>query len=376
MFCPKCGSKAADDAVFCGNCGASLNRNAAVAMNSGTPPSYPSYADGASTTKRPKSGKRKAPFIIAIVVVAIAVLTIICVSIVGGLSAPDSGNEIGERGLGGAGSATAGRPGDASGVTVKDSTEAYTWEELSKISNEIAGASDENAAIEVAKRYNLCSPEGKLDGTQAKSVVLSDGTQTAVQIAGFIHDDKTGGGKAGITFIFRDCIGNHIMNPESSSGWSINNGGWEDSQMRSWLSTDGMALLPGDLKEVVVSVDKLTNNSGKATSTSSVTKTSDSLWLFSVKELAGSYDWSVTKSDNDVLNAEGNKYKLFRDMNIRPGGASAFLVKRNGGTVASWWNRSPNPHASTGFEAVNSAGWCDEAASSDSELGVVPGFCI
>lgn len=74
--------------------------------------------------------------------------------------------------------------------------------------------------------------------------------------------------------------------------------------------------------------------------------------------------------------AEGNKYKLFRDMNIRPDGASAFLVKRNGGTVASWWNRSPNPHASTGFEAVNSAGWCDEAASSDSELGVVPGFCI
>ena len=97
---------------------------------------------------------------------------------------------------------------------MKSAVEAYTWDELSQISAEIGAAGDEAAAIEVAKKYNLCTPEGKLDGTQVKSVTLADGTQTTVQIVGFAHDDKTSGGKAGITFIFGDCVGEAPMNSD------------------------------------------------------------------------------------------------------------------------------------------------------------------
>lgn len=44
--------------------------------------------------------------------------------------------------------------------------EDYTWEELSKISEEIGNAPDEGAAIEIAKGYKLTTEDGKLDGTR------------------------------------------------------------------------------------------------------------------------------------------------------------------------------------------------------------------
>ena len=136
--------------------------------------------------------------------------------------------------------------------------ESYSWDELSRISAEIAAAEDEDAAIEVAKQYELCTPDGRLDGTQVKSVTLSDGTQTTVQIVGFAHDNKTEGGKAGITFVFGDAIGKGSMNSSKT-----NAGGWEASQMRAYLNGDWRAQLPEDLDAAIVPVDKLTNNVGE-----------------------------------------------------------------------------------------------------------------
>ena len=77
--------------------------------------------------------------------------------------------------------------------------------------------------------------------------------------------------------------------------------------MRSWLNSSLKGQLPSDLQAVIVSVDKLTNNTGETTNTSSVTTTSDELWLFSARELCGSIDWwsGSYSSNNDVMNAEG-----------------------------------------------------------------------
>ena len=262
--------------------------------------------------------------------------------------------------------------GCSSGVAVKDSTEAYTWDELSKISGEIAKASDENAAVEVAKKYHLTTADGKLNGTQTKSVTLSNGTQTAVQIVGFAHDEKAEGGKAGITFIFKDCIGERRMNSTNT-----NAGGWEASEMRSYLNSEGLNLLPSDLKQKVVSVNKLTNNVGQTRDVSSVTKTEDQLWLFSFVELSG----NVSQSDSygylaDIYNAEGSEYKLFSDMNVNPTGSNDILVKTLNGQPDYWWGRSPDPDSSNYFEGVLSdgdPGYVDYAGNSNSAC---PGFCI
>ena len=287
-----------------------------------------------------------------------------------------------------------------SGVEVKDSTEAYTWDELSKISGEIAKASDESAAVEVAKKYHLTTADGKLDGTQTKSIELNNGTQTYVQIAGFYHDEKTNGsGKAGITFIFGDVIAAHAMNTADTS-----NGGWEASSMRSWLALDGMNMLPNDLKGLIVEVKKYTNNVGGSIGydgdSSSITSTSDKLWLFSYMELCGAHasdseDLLDEGAEDDVsvpwyalYEAEGQEYQLFRDLGVSPwSGDNQILCKPYekdefgyGDGPYAWWERTPylgNYSEGTRFLNVTSEGDADGYLSADAyRVGVVPGFCI
>lgn len=255
---------------------------------------------------------------------------------------------------------------------VVSALESYAWDELSQISAEIAAAENEEAAIEVAKQYELCTPDGRLDGTQVKSVTLSDGTQTTVQIAGFAHDNKTEGGKAGITFIFGDAIASHDMNSDDS-----NDGGWEDSQMRSWLESDVAVMLPHDLAEKIVAVDKLTNNVGKTKKVSSVSTTSDSLWLYSAVEVRGIHDHTNGGVYNDIENAEGSEYKLFSDMGIEADSESDILVKTYQGNPINWWYRTPEGFRASDFNCVRKDGLpCVSSADATEIYGVVPGFCI
>lgn len=394
MFCPKCGSEIAEGSAFCGKCGAPVGAQAAGAAQAGSAQGAAGAAVGGTPALKKNGAK----------IGAVAAAVVVVVVLVAGFAtnwfgfagvqskeaeevpAASQGAE-GQQGADAAGQGAAEQQGDAAaenaqggsqaaGAAVKSAVEAYTWDELSQISAEIGAAGDEAAAVEVAKRYNLCTPEGKLDGTQVKSVTLADGTQTTVQIVGFAHDDKTAGGKAGITFIFGDCVGGAPMNGEST-----NAGGWEASQMRAYLNGDWRVQLPEDLNAVIVPVDKLTNNVGETQEASSVTTTSDSLWLLSFAELAGpipaaelwggGYEWAA-----DIFNAEGTRYKLFNDTDVIWNDANSVLVKNFQGSPCGWWERSPYPNYSVGFQDVNSDGNPHYGDGAGYSYGVVPGFCI
>lgn len=395
MFCPKCGSEIAEGSAFCGKCGAPVGAEAAGAAPAGSAQGAASGGAGAGAPA-PKRGGAKIGAIAAVVVVALVLVAGFATNWFGlaGMQSKEaeevpaaSQGAEGQQGADAAGQGAAEQQGDpaaenaqggsqAAGAAVKSAVEAYTWDELSQISAEIGAAGDEAAAIEVAKKYNLCTPEGKLDGTQVKSVALADGTQTTVQIVGFAHDDKTAGGKAGITFIFGDCVGEAPMNGEST-----NAGGWEASQMRAYLNGDWRVQLPEDLNAVIVPVDKLTNNVGETQEASSVTTTSDSLWLLSFAELAGpipaaelwggGYEWAA-----DIFNAEGTRYKLFNDTDVIWNDANSVLVKSFQGSPFYWWERSPFPIGSSGFRNVYSDGNPYSGDSAGISFGVVPGFCI
>lgn len=391
MYCPKCGNEVAEGAAFCPNCGVRLGSGQAGAQTQAD-----TQIAGAAQTGAP-APKKTNPKVIGIAAAAVVVVVLVAGFATNwfGLAsvqpkeavdvpAPAQSEQLDDSGSEGNGqTGDSGAQADGS-AGVKSAVEAYTWDELSQISNEIAAAGSEDAAIEVAKRYNLCTPDGKLDGTQVKSVTLSDGTQTTVQIVGFAHDDKTAGGKAGITFIFGDCIAEAPM-----SGDGTNAGGWEGSQMRASLNGEGLNLLPRDLASVIVSVDKLTNNVGETDSVSSVSATSDKLWLFSATELCGAIDWWGSNdyaAAVDVLNAEGSEYKLFCDTS--PDSATspdAFgnynaLVRNFDEAPYVWWERSASPLNPNGFCQVSTWGDPDYAATgaydADLPLGVVPGFCI
>ena len=256
---------------------------------------------------------------------------------------------------------------------VKSSVDEYTWEELSNISSQISKTGNEHDAIEIAKKYNLTTEDGKLDGTQTKQVVLSNGVQTKVQIVGFAHDNKASGGKAGISFIFTDCIDVTFMNATNT-----NSGGWEKSRMRSYLNSEVLTLLPDDLKQEVVQVDKLTNNVGKTNTASSVSSTADSLWLLSATEICGSISWyTAPNADlNAVFNAEGSEYKLFRDTGVNPDASNNLLIKKHQKSSDGWWGRSPDPNATDGFQCVGPKGNPHSGTRADYSRGVVPGFCI
>lgn len=345
MFCPKCGSNIPDNASFCGQCGAQLQRSAAVSPQ--PVPSPASAPVGEAVARKPISKQ-----VVAIAAIVIVLLIGLAVFFVVG-------------GCGG------------SGVTPKSSVNEYTWEELSKISAEIGRKTNEDAAVNVAKKYNLVNAEGKLDGTQTKNIQFTNGTQAVVQIAGFSHDDKTGGGKAGITFIFKDVIAEHDMNSSDN-----NSGGWEGSPMRSWLATDGLAMLPQDLSSKIVAVDKKTNNAGETESVASVSTTSDKLWLYSFVELAGeanAYEYHIDSSHSmhdDILDSEGAQYKLFRDCSVDPFGSNGILSKKYDDEPHDWWERTPSPHTAYRFFYVDSYGEPDDGYFASYVDGVVPGFCI
>ena len=258
---------------------------------------------------------------------------------------------------------------------VRFSTNDYSWHDLKRISEEIEKAPTDAEGLKIAERYHLCTSDGRLDGTQTKDVTLSDGTKTSVQIAGFRHDDRSDGtGRAGITFIFKDVIASQPMNSDES-----NDGGWQASQMRSWLASSGMSLLPDDLRQEVVSVRKLTNNTGETKSTSSATSTDDSLWLFSYNELSSDYsqwDSDYLSELGSVYKAEGSTYQLFTDT----GNDYAVRIKNYQGQASQWWERSPGPYFSfflSGyFRGVGSDGNPSYRGPADGSNGVVPGFCI
>ena len=252
-------------------------------------------------------------------------------------------------------------------TNVTKTLDDYSWEELSVISEEIAATQSEDEAIEVAKSYNLVASDGKLDGAQTKSVELSNGTIVEVQIAGFRHDDKTSGGKAGITFIFKDIIAEHPMNSTNT-----NEGGWKNSQMRAWLASAGMDMLPSDLSSRIVEVDKMSNNVGASKSKISATSTPDKLWLFSTTELCGKASSHSTSQDY-VQITEGNEYKLFRDQDVNSTATNLILYRES-----YWWVRSADPIQSHGFMYVTSFGQPDQDYNNYASItySVVPGFCI
>ena len=288
-----------------------------------------------------------------------------------------------------------------SGAAVRDSVGDYTWAELSQISDQIAAADDDDAAIEIAKRYHLANDDGTLDGTQRKTVELADGSQVDVLVAGFCRDEKAGGGKAGITFIFANAVAQRAMNNNagfdelSESDFCDVEGGWTASEMRQWLNATFACELPADLRAELADVAKTSIaipgalapvGDGDIAVYSDETLLGvgvDKLWLPSVAEVgdpsedaqavAERPDWS------SVVQAEGERYQLFAD-DGNEGSLDALrvrsLISGNGdGSPCRWWLRSAEE---TTFSDVREDGSLDRMQDelAAHPLGVVPCFAL
>lgn len=309
------------------------------------------------------------------------------------------------------------------GPEVRDCLNDYSWDEISQISQLISKKGDQNGAIEVAKKYHLCTSDGKLDGTQTKNVTLSGGTQAKVMIMGFNHDDKSdGSGKAGITFIFTDDVAKQNMCEKSdmdSLFQKIQDNGsatlsWEDTSLHAWLSDSFTSQLPSELSDKIVAVDKTDAVMPLITDTATLhyedipsadidedsdpktTTSSNKLWLPSYVEIASPDDlgfddfgfWSYPF-------LEGSQYQLFRDTGVKQVEPNNILGTYSSEEGGGWWLRTWGTHGTDSwyqfdpcFMAIGSSGNGKAACyrndsqpysyneKGDPIVGVRPAFCI
>ncbi len=175
---------------------------------------------------------------------------------------------------------------------------------------------------------------------------------------------------------------NNYGNSGSSNGFRMNLsntnvGGWERSYGRNTLLGNSntpispfanslVAALPSDLRTVIKSVTKYTNNTGNSNNTpDAVTATIDYLFFLAEFEVQGARTWANQYEQNyqtwyDYYKAGNSKIKYRHNM--------------TGTTVANWC-RSAIYNGSNNFCAVLSNGGANFTGA-DGSYGLAPAFCI
>ena len=165
------------------------------------------------------------------------------------------------------------------------------------------------------------------------------------------------------------------MNGSTSSN-STNAGGWNGCSMRNTLlsqnplspgSKSFMAALPSDLRAVMKSVTKYSDNTGGTTNAASaITATTDYLFLLSEFEVQGARTYASQYEQNSQL--QYDFYKNNPNQKVR--------YKHNATTTtAFWWLRSVYAGYTYCFCPVNTGGSAHNSSSGISD-GVAPAFCV
>lgn len=195
-----------------------------------------------------------------------------------------------------------------------------------------------------------------------KTISLTTGEQVTLVILGFDHDDLTGGGKAGMTIGMKNLLATtYRMNATAT-----NEGGWDESEMRTSTMATLLSQLPSDLQGVIKQVNKKATAGGASTS---ITTSADKLWLLAEVEVDGTT--SAGYAD------EGEQYEYWKT--VKDGTVAADRIKylSNGsGSANSWWLRSPSVSNSTNFRYFASTGSVNISGYAYIARGVSFGFCV
>ena len=194
-----------------------------------------------------------------------------------------------------------------------------------------------------------------------KTISLTTGEQVTLVILGFDHDDLTGGGKAGMTIGMKNLLATtYRMNATAT-----NEGGWDESEMRTSTMATLLSQLPSDLQGVIKQVNKKATAGGASTS---ITTSADKLWLLAEVEVDGTT--SAGYAD------EGEQYEYWKTVKDGTVAADRKKYLSNGsGSAYSWWLRSPYVSSSHNFRYIFSSGGVDYY-NANGTCGVSFGFCI
>lgn len=273
-------------------------------------------------------------------------------------------------------------------LPVKKTLNNQTWAEIHQVSD--AGKGSEYWAVGDAKQITINGTVGLTsisnftvwafilgfdhnsgkEGTNRIHFQLGRTAETKTDTNGICFVDSTYGS-------YNANNGSFTMNPASNSSGSKNAGGWNASHMRkTLLGSDGsptspasntfLAALPSDLRAVMKTVTKYSDNTGGGSDTASyVTATTDVLFLLSEFEVQGARSYANSAEQNYQA-----QYQYYKD------GNSKVRYKHNATTTtASWWLRSVNA-SDTAYFCVVSTGGSATNSTSGFCYGVAPAFCV
>lgn len=263
-------------------------------------------------------------------------------------------------------------------VPAKATLDTMSWADIRKVSD--AGIAKDYWAVGDAKGLQI---NGTVSATSINQKVYAF-------ILGFDHNSgregtnrihfqigKTAATGTQICFVdaqYANWNGTFTMNGSTSSN-STNAGGWNGCSMRNTLlsqnplspgSKSFMAALPSDLRAVMKSVTKYSDNTGGTTNAASaITATTDYLFLLSEWEVQGARTYASQYEQNYQ-----QRYAYYAN-----GNSKVFYRHSATGSTARWWLRSVYAGSSNLFCRVGTGG---SAAGTDSgvSFGVAPAFCV
>ena len=171
----------------------------------------------------------------------------------------------------------------------------------------------------------------------------------------------------GFVIEFADIITTHQMNPYTNGtvNGDGNKGGWEYSEMRTYLNTDIYNALPNDLRSKIK--DDTTVVSGHGSNDTDNFTTTDKIYLLDAKEIYGdsfTIDYNTSKDSERQLDYYANL------------GVTISAIKKDlSGENYYWWLRSANSINSFLFFNVLVDGFCG-CDLTNAALGVSPAFRI
>lgn len=246
---------------------------------------------------------------------------------------------------------------------------ANSWEMIKAVSD--AGQGANYWSVGDTKDVTLSGTWQSLNvtGVTVKAFILGFDHNSAVEGEHRIHFLM---GKIGTTMTaFCDSqYGNKTSGAYFTMNTSdTNSGGWEASRMRKTVLGNSntpdvplegslMAVLPEDLRAVMKSVTKWTQNS------SILSATTDYTFLMAEFEIFGARSYA-----NSAEQSKQAQYDYFK-----AGNPKVFYRHSATTTAVLAWLRSPNASSSNRFCYVITSGAADATIASFS-LGVAPGFC-
>ena len=251
------------------------------------------------------------------------------------------------------------------------------WKVIKKVADADKGAN--YWAVGDTKRITL---NGKVGATTISNLKVD------AFIIGFNHNSgkegsnrihfllgKIGGKFVGLVDSYYDPSGYTTTSGAFTMNTSdTNSGGWAKTQMRSTVlgaasdptnptANTLLAALPADLRAVMKSVTKYTDNTGGGSnSASAVTATTDYLWLLAEFEVFGSRTYANSSEPSSQA-----QYEYFK------AGNSKIAYKHSAAETAAWRLRSPSCSYTNCFCAVDSGGGA-YGCSAYRSLALVPGF--